>query len=404
MKSKRVGLLYDSVSLNTGDIAIGIALQQMLTKEGVEAEIINPFSFSEKDYSMIIIGGGQLLRPVGDVFYDNFRVKGGYILNSVGVSGGDTLDYLSSYKYVSARSSMEAEELEKFTRSTVKVLPCTTTVLSSGKYNIPGLENKPEEIIVGIHLVPDALIVAPDLVEIINRIPHKKVFMPFTHYNHDASFMTSLPFDMSNAIMLDTLSPLELHSVISQMSYVIVSSLHASIFAFSQNVPFMTLYQDKVKNYFQDRQLEGFIFSNQQQLEKLIVKMDHIKPDMTGIIKKDKAKVKSAIKTFIKIISESVPVETKERQLIDQNTAELALKDLKIEQLKSVVQGRDVLLHDMVYAGIRNGDAIRGGYESIVSDQQEKIAELCDKIKKLEKRDLITIKDKLIQKITQKDI
>lgn len=65
---KPIGVLYDSVSNNTGDIAIGIALQQYLDEKKIRYEIVPPFDYNSADYSYLIIGGGQLIRSTGDPF------------------------------------------------------------------------------------------------------------------------------------------------------------------------------------------------------------------------------------------------------------------------------------------------------------------------------------------------
>jgi hypothetical protein len=201
----------------------------------------------------LIVGGGDLIRVKGDVFYDLFRPRGNNILNAAGVwSGANDLGYLSDYAFVSARTNREAEYLRKWVPG-AEVVPCTTTVLRSDNFAIPGIT--PGEPLIGIQLVPHSMRLIEDLVPIINAIPYKKVFIPFTHYNADASFMKSLPFDRSNCIFLDQLSALELHSVVGQMSQILASSLHISIFAYSQNVPFVSIYQEKINNYFQDRGL-----------------------------------------------------------------------------------------------------------------------------------------------------
>jgi hypothetical protein len=61
-------LLYDSVSRNTGDIAIGIAAAQVLESLGVASEVVDPFS--ARGDERYLIAGGELIRRAGDPFYD----------------------------------------------------------------------------------------------------------------------------------------------------------------------------------------------------------------------------------------------------------------------------------------------------------------------------------------------
>lgn len=288
-------LLFDSISLNTGDIAIGIAGQQVLADHGATSNIVDPFAKNLP--SPLIIGGGELIRTSGDPFYDSYRRRGRHILNAAGVwTNADDLDYLNEYEFVSARSTRELEVLRKSVPS-AELLPCATTLLRSDHYEIPGIE--PGETVVGIHMVPHSLRLIEDLIPLINAIPHKKVFIPFTHYNGDASFMKTLPFDKTNAIVLDTLEPLQLHSVISQMSYVLVSSLHASIFAYSQNVPFASVHQKKAQYYFEDRGLGSHLVVDHSGLNDMIHRLDSERFDFTASITRDKARVNEAFAGYV---------------------------------------------------------------------------------------------------------
>lgn len=396
MKSSRVGLLYDSISSNTGDIAIGIALKQALSKRNIFAEIIDPFSYDKDEYDTVIVGGGQLLRDPGDSFYDLFRIKGNHILNSVGVSGKKAFSYLKDYAYLSARSTYEAEILESFVDHKVSVVPCTTTILESEKYTIPGLDLKSGEKVVGIHIIPDVLINCPDIITIINNIPHKKVFIPFTHYNQDASFMKYLPFDKSNSIMLDKLEPLELHSIISQMDYVIVSSLHASIFAYTQNVPFISMYQKKTHDYFKDRQLEKYVYETQDQLDSLIKEIELSPPDMRRIIRKDKKTVEKAINTYADVIKSRI-ANSKDFVEKDNYASRLRNLNLEIQQLKGVVEKRDLLIHNIIYQNIRSHEDVLKSLNLQLKKQASVIEELKNELL-LEK----TSKQSKVEKIAHK--
>src|SRR5215216_3056672 len=100
MTSERIGLLWDSVSNNTGDQAIGLVLQKFFEERAFDFEVLNPFSYEPDQYSAIVVGGGELIRELGDPFYDCFRVRGNHILNSVGTYKPDHLDYLNDYALV----------------------------------------------------------------------------------------------------------------------------------------------------------------------------------------------------------------------------------------------------------------------------------------------------------------
>ena len=140
-------LLFDSISRNTGDIAIGIAGKQVLAARGIESDIVDPFD--EFDAAPLLIGGGELIRDSGDSLYDRYRRPGGHILNAAGVwTSAQDLGYLRDYRFVSARSQVEVDHLRQWVPD-ARLLPCTTTLLESPHFEIEGLE--PGEPVVGIH-------------------------------------------------------------------------------------------------------------------------------------------------------------------------------------------------------------------------------------------------------------
>lgn len=336
-------LLFDSLSPNTGDIAIGIAGQQVFKNFGIDARVVEPFEVEMP--RPLVVGGGELIRVSGDPFYDSFRQSGGHILNASGVwSSADKLDYLKEYAFVSARSEREVEVLRRWVPD-AEVVPCATTLLTGEHYDIPGAEYG--EPLVGIHMVPHALRMIEDLIPIIDAIPHRKVFIPFTHYNSDASFMKSLPFDRSNSIFLDRLSPLQLHSVIGQMKYVAVSSLHASIFAYSQNVPFISVHQKKAEYYFTDRGLTSNLVRSHGEFVEQLHRLDSERPDYQTLIDDDRSRVLTAFTKYAEIISSSadsrrewasspvVPTRRQDEILLDQAKHVIGDRDLALSYSES---------------------------------------------------------------------
>ena len=85
MTAKPVGLLWDSISNNSGDIAIGMVMKRVCEQRGIPYAVVDPFNYNPRDYATFIIGGGQLLRNRQDIFYRGFYVPGPHILNSVGI-------------------------------------------------------------------------------------------------------------------------------------------------------------------------------------------------------------------------------------------------------------------------------------------------------------------------------
>ena len=336
MPSHRGNLLFDSISQNTGDIAIGLASAQILKDHGIPSQIVDPFRMALPQ--PLVIGGGDLIRGKGDPFYDLFRRTGEHILNAAGVwSNADDLGYLADYAFVSARSEMEVEILRKWVPK-AEVVPCATTVLRSEHFTIPGLEAG--EPVVGIQLVPHSMRLIEDLVPIINAIPYKKVFIPFTHYNADASFMNALPFDRTNSIFLAELNPLELHSVVSQMNQVVASSLHISIFAYSQNVPFVSIHQEKIQNYFQDRGLKEHVVGTGHELRLMLDCLAAEDLDFSTAIAADRAKVEFAFDRYIEILTGAKNSEARADFLKPVDST--SKSSLKRSQSADIVMDRDI--------------------------------------------------------------
>lgn len=339
-----VGALYDSVSPNTGDRAIGIAVSQELARHGIRrTEILSPFSDADTESRLCIVGGGELLRPLGDRFYDRFRPRGPAVLNSVGVwPDADHLDYLREYRRVTARSSREVDIL----RSSVpdaELLPCTTTTLRSEDFAIPGLPDDGEPV-VGIQVVPHTLDLVPELVEAVNSIDARKVIIPFTHYNNDDTFMGALPFDRTRTITLPRLEPLQLHAVIRRMSFVVVSSLHATIFAYSQNVPFVTSHQEKIVNYLSDRGLsDDFVFSDLATLEDAVRRVQENPPDFREAVEKDVAAVRASFADLARLAGVEGAREVTPELIGDAQQTRESI-ELLAAQREEVVVGRDATI------------------------------------------------------------
>ncbi|MCP2031674.1 hypothetical protein L1277_001772 [Okibacterium sp. HSC-33S16] len=363
--AEHANLLYDSISPNTGDIAIGIAGQQLFEGLGVRSSVVDPFS--DRDVGPLVIGGGELIRETGDPFYDRFRRKGNHILNAAGVwTSATDLGYLNDYAFVSARSSRELQVLKEFVPG-AELMPCATTMLESPHFEIPGVEK--DEPVVGIHLVPHSLRLIDRLAPLINAIPHKKVFIPFTHYNGDKSFMKSLPFDWSNSVVLDELEPLELHSVIGQMKYVVVSSLHASIFAYSQNVPFASVYQKKAHYYFDDRQLADHVVANEGQLTTLLRRLENEKFDFRPQVAEDRRAIEKAFRTYRDLLGGAGAQETAPPE---SEVPSLPRDRILLQQAQQVLGDRDLVL---AYSEHRLDDA-RRTIEILEEDNRKKQAEI----------------------------
>lgn len=334
--AKDVGIVFDSVSNNTGDKAMGIVMSMFCEEQGFEYEIVDPLRFNPKDYRVVVIGGGLLLREPGDPFYDNYRVHGqNTVLNAVGLAALTDLEYLNEYKYVTVRSDAENKRLSRFVKN-VKTVPCITTMMYGDDRDLPNFGNNA----IGIHLAADILVHIPNMMGAINKAPGDKVFIPFTHYNDDKGIMSSLP-DVGLHMVLDNLEPMQLYSVLGKMKCVITTSLHASIFAYLQNVPFLTFYQEKTYDYFKDRGLENRVFRDEKDL---LTKLHLLEAaDFKKLIETDKKNVKKHLRKIATIVKESPPSNDSWITRIKSTTND----SIKHEQLVSVVHGRDLLIKQL---------------------------------------------------------
>lgn len=340
----RVGLLFDSLSDNSGDKAIGIALEEYCQREGFSYEVINPFDYDKDRYSTVIIGGGFLIREPGDAFYDMFRLKGRHILNGVGIAAIHQLEYLNDYEYVTVRSENEKAVISSAV-SKVEVTPCVTTSMTGEE--IEGVLPNFSDRCIGVHLVADTIANCPDILEVVYNLPQDKVFIPFTHYNKDRSLMRSLP-DIEKHLLLDDLSPKQLFSVVGKMELIITSSLHLSIFAYLQNIPFLTFYQEKTYDYFKDRGLEGHIFKTTEELEEKLQEMILDKDvDFTEKVKIDKKKINEHLSRMSDIIKNDGENFKDKKQASKRKRVSLPEDNLVKEQLSHVIESRDVVIRTL---------------------------------------------------------
>jgi len=123
---KKVGFLYDNISRNTGDLAIGLSVKKIILESGIKEKYFEemiPGISNPNNFENIIIGGGLLLREKRDFYYDKFRLEGKYILNCMGIfQEPKDLDYLKEYKYVSVRSKGDRKKLSYIDKQ-IQVVP-----------------------------------------------------------------------------------------------------------------------------------------------------------------------------------------------------------------------------------------------------------------------------------------
>jgi hypothetical protein len=286
MSPKPIGLLWDSISNNTGDVAIGMVLKRYCETRNLTYRVVDPFSFNPQDYSTFIIGGGQLLRPSGALFYRNFRIPGPHILNGVGTHLPDHLDYLKDYRLISVRSRAEASAIRtEYPHLPVETRPCIS--IQFGKYFSSEIEairdsSSDDPSLVGIHLNSSAVKKLPEVfsaLQILNS-RYRLVFLPYTHYEDDRYLSNVLSRLLPGSQVFPSDDPISLYVRIGRIRALVSCSLHASIFAYAQNVPVLAFPQDpKIAHFFQERGFACSLFVSAEDLPGGLDNLLRTEPD-----------------------------------------------------------------------------------------------------------------------------
>ncbi len=337
---KKVGILYDNISGNVGDQAVGISVREMLAEMGVDYEELVPGRFNPSDYRTIIIGGGYLLQPSPDFFYDKFRVPGKHILNCCGIFGSpDDLQYLNDYLYVTVRSKGDKQKLSCLSRE-VTVVPCTTMLLK----DLPRFDLKIQKPSIGVHLC-EGVVDEKAFAEYLSKQPFHIYFLPITHYNRDFTSMGRLSQKVKNSTLLPILRPEEIYTVIGNFDYFICTSLHGAIFAYVHNVPFV-LYdsQDKQRFFMEDRKLDSYLFRSFDELKARFEELQNSKPDYSTALANDfkvlqehKLKIKDIVLKQV-ITVDAEPIITRRKSQTKNQQAILQERNFQIHYLQNQVE------------------------------------------------------------------
>jgi len=313
---KKVGFLYDNISRNTGDLAIGLSVKKIILESGIKEKYFEemiPGISNPNNFENIIIGGGLLLREKRDFYYDKFRLEGKYILNCMGIfQEPKDLDYLKEYKYVSVHSKGDRKKLSYIDKQ-IQVVPDTTLLLDDVDLKI-----KIKNPSIGIHCFSQNNF--KDINKIIRKYSkHFFIYLlPITHYNYDFEFLKEIylnNFKNKNVQLLPILNPLEINTIIGKFSYFISYSLHGAYFAYKHQTPFILLDDGavtKMKEFMEDRKLENFLFSDSGKIDKKLTDLIENPPNYQMTLKKDMKilqKHQLKIKKIITSASEFYPTK-----------------------------------------------------------------------------------------------
>ncbi len=281
-----IGLLWDSVTANVGDQAIGLVLQRALEQADIAYRIINPFGISDlTDVATLVIGGGELIRAPGHPFYDVYRTPGRHILNTVGVLDGKDTGYLQDYRLVTVRSQVDRERMGHG-----QISPCLTMLYDAHlPSSLPSAEI-PEGAL-GIHLTAASL---GDSIAWIDRLGGTQlgpvVWLSLTPYNADRALMSVLAERVPGSVVFTPKSPDEAFQVIGQLHGLVSTSLHATIFAYLQGVPFLSYANEgKIHAFLEDRGLSDRGFSRIDQALARLEVLQESGDDLAAMLEEDRA-------------------------------------------------------------------------------------------------------------------
>ena len=292
-----IGLLWDSVSNNTGDKAIGIVLQRALQAAKIPYRILDPFRPDVEDVSTVIVGGGAIIRPRKHPFYEAFRVPGKQILNTPGVAeGSQDLGYLREYRFVSVRSQYDHQLINGIGT----VAPCLSMLY---KNYLPAGQ-LPVEIpagAIGIHVsysfAEEAVLLAQRLRKL-NIGPI--VWIPITHYVNDKALMRVLARYVPNSIVLPEMNPDDTFRAVGQLRAFVSCSLHGAIFAYTQNVPFLLFdHPTKMQAFMVDRNLATYMFASADEIISKLPELIGNPPGFGGQLSEDIALCQDALDAII---------------------------------------------------------------------------------------------------------
>lgn len=382
MTNKPVGLLWDSVSNNSGDIAIGMVLQRFCETREIPFRVVDPFNFHPRDYSTFIIGGGQILRTYYDFFYHSFNVPGPHILNSVGIHMPDNLDFLREYRLVSVRSKAEKTEIARaYPDLEIEVHPCTTVLFD--QFYAAELEQARRgtqggDEWVGVHLNNTTLRKLPRLFPALEQLNRecRLMFIPFTHYENDRFLMETLSRWLPGSRVSPANDVVSVFAEIGSLKALVSSSMHAAMFAYLQNVPALAFPQDhKLRYFFEERGFPQCLYTSAESLLPNLRSLLANPPDYSSSAAADRADVEKHLDHIHRLVLEDAPYEYSDdaeytnrsfnemrrsmyafyrQESFERNTLSTQLLDQRLIT-RSLVKGESDLVSPIERKGVRQG-------------------------------------------------
>jgi hypothetical protein len=252
----RAGFLWDALSANLGDQAIGVHLMRWAERAGLPAVAIDPAATRAAQLPVLVIGGGELLHPNGHPYYDVFRVPGRHILNAVGTFGTIDGAHLEAFRLVSVRSAEDRAAITGVTRE-ITVVPCTAVCYSDLARDTASPHSPAGSVGLHVHAGSFGGSSAFESVLAVRAALGPRVALfSFTPYNGDLDIARVCAEIAGYPPPQVFASPDEAFAFIARLDAVVVSSLHAMIFAYQAGVPFLVLgYSPKIERFARERGL-----------------------------------------------------------------------------------------------------------------------------------------------------
>jgi hypothetical protein len=293
--SKKIGLLWDSISDNMGDKAIGILLQRLFEVEGLPYQVVSPYAPETENIAALVIGGGDLIHEPGHPFFDVFRVPGRHILNTIGVRSGEDTGYLRDYRYVSMRSLMDQQRV-----GFGDVVPCLTLLYKDYLPDPRPTITIPENAL-GIHIHLGA---GQDVWKLAQWLRQNHiqptVWIPIMHHLHDARLLKLIASYVPNATVLPDMEPDDVFRTIGQLKFMVCTSLHATYFAYTQGVPFLAWTGiKKINAFMEERSLSAYGFKEKGELLKKLTYLQEPWSGVTPSQEEDRAKCRQAVQSIM---------------------------------------------------------------------------------------------------------
>ncbi len=351
MKSRKVLLLYDSVNDNTGDRAIGEVMVDFVLAHGGEPVVVDPLKKGRLT-PPVVVGGGEILHPPGDPFYDQFRVPGPHILNAAGVTGRFGMEHLADYAYVSVRSTTD-KALVSEVRPDAEVVPCVATLLEPAEPPSP-----PTRPTVLVHLHHYAAHICKKLPFFLEKtVDYDIRWLSLTPYAGDRATMTKLSAWMDRDVELDpSTTPREKLGAIVRSRLLVCASLHGAIFAHAHGIPFLVFARPpKIRAFLEDRGLERFGFHSDLEFQEKLEAVLEEDVDFSATVEADRRRLEEHMDRLVDILGLSkvrgeVPSQARDKVRSPGRAATVLEKAQLLQAYKEL---EDSASHIRAFRGIK---------------------------------------------------